>query len=55
MNAGTEERNLTAKSGNGNKHQRKKEKNQNKKKVKNQIKNRRNVSCHIRLQHGKAP
>ena len=48
MNAGTEERNVTAKSGNGNKHQRNKEKNQNKKKVKNQTKNGRKVSCHIR-------
>ena len=41
MTAATENRNLTVKTGNGNKHQQKRKKIQNKKKIKNQNKNRK--------------
>ena len=41
MTPATENRNLTAKTGNGNKHQQNRKKIQNKKKIKNQTKNRR--------------
>ena len=42
MTAATENRNLTAKTGNGNKHQQNRKNIQNKKKIKNQTKNRKN-------------
>ena len=41
MTAATENRNLTVKTGNGNKHQQNRKKIQNKKKIKNQTKNRK--------------
>ena len=41
MTAATENRNLTVKTGNGNKHQQNRKKNQNKKKIKNKTKNRK--------------
>ena len=41
MTAATENRKLTVKTGNGNKHQQNMEKNQNKKKIKNKTKNRK--------------
>ena len=41
MNAATENRNLTTKTGNGNKHQQNRKKIRNKKKIKNQTKNRK--------------
>ena len=50
VNAVTENRNLTAKTGNGNKHEQSTKKIQNKKKIKKQTKNikKRKISCHIR-------
>ena len=44
MNAATENRNLTTKTGNGNKHQQNRKKIRNKKKIKNQTKNRKKES-----------
>ena len=41
MTAATENRNLTVKTGNGNKHQQNTKKNQNKKKIENKTKNRK--------------
>ena len=50
MTAATENRNLTVKTGNGNKHQQNMKKIQNKKKIKKkkQRTEKRKISCHIR-------
>ena len=57
MNDATENRNLTAKTGNSSKHQQNRGKNseQEKDKKPNKVTGKRKISCHLKWKYGKAP